>query len=227
MRKSERSRKRVLLFLTILALLITVETLWTLSGGDPKGAWVLVTDVVDGDTVHAGRGWRRTTVRLIGVDTPETVHPDKSVEFYGPEASEFTERSLAGKWVHLEFEPVDQIDVYGRLLAYVFLDDGTLFNRELVRQGYARAYTRFPFQYREEFRLTQAEARDAGRGLWVRKKRDVTSAHPREGKIIGNARSKIYHVPGQAHYGRVSEKNRAYFDTEDEAIRAGYRRAKR
>lgn len=218
---------RVLVGLALLALLAVGETLWTLSGGDPRGERVLVADVVDGDTVHVGRGWRRTIVRLIGVDAPETVHPEKPVQFYGPEASAFTSRSLTGKWVRLEFEQVDQIDVYGRLLAYIFLEDGTLFNRELIRQGYARAYTRFPFRYQEEFRLAQREARAAGRGLWVRQKRPATSAQPPEGKIIGNRRSKVFHVPGQANYGRVSEENRVYFETEEEALKAGYRRAKR
>ncbi len=210
-----------------LALLLTAETLWTLSGGDPRGARVLVTDVVDGDTVHVGRGWRRTTVRLIGVDAPETVHPEKPVQFYGPEASAFTKKSLTGKWVHLEFEPMDQIDVYGRMLAYIVLDDGTLFNRELVLQGYARAYTRFPFRYQEEFRLAQAEARAAGRGLWIGRRSEVTSAIPSEGKIVGNRRSKVYHLRGQANYGHVSEENRVFFNTEEEAVKAGYRRAKR
>lgn len=220
-------RNRVLLSLAILALLVTAETLWTLSGGDARGGRVLVTDVVDGDTVHAGRGWRRTTVRLIGVDAPETVHPEKPVQFYGPEASEFTTKSLTGKWVRLEFELLEQIDAYGRLLAYIFLEDGTLFNRELVRQGYARAYTRFPFRYKDEFRLAQAEARAAGRGLWVGHTRRVISANPPEGKLIGNRRSKVYHLPGQPNYGRVSKENQVYFDTEEEAVKAGYRRAKK
>ena len=201
--------------------------IWTLTGGDPRGDWVLVTAVTDGDTVHVGRGWRRTTVRLIGVDAPETVHPEMPVEFYGPEASEFTEKSLTRQWVRLEFEPGNQIDVYGRLLAYIFLEDGTLFNRDIVRHGYARAYTRFPFRYQEEFRIAEIEARNVGRGLWVQQKREATSAHPLKGKIIGNRRSKVFHVPGQANYSRVSEENRVYFDTEEEAARAGYRRAKR
>jgi micrococcal nuclease len=227
MRRAGQDRKGILLSLAVLALIISTGILWTLSGGDPKGARVLVTDVVDGDTVHVGRGWRRTTVRLIGVDAPETVHPEKPVEFYGPQASEFTQKSLTGKWVRLEFEPEDQIDVYGRLLAYIVLEDGTLFNRDLVRHGYARAYTRFPFRYQEEFRLAQIEARNAGRGLWVRQKEGATSAHPFAGKIIGNRRSKVFHVPGQANYGRVSEENRVYFDTQEEALGAGYRRAKR
>jgi micrococcal nuclease len=155
------------------------------------------------------------------------MHPEMPVEFYGPEASEFTEKSLTRQWVRLEFEPGDQIDVYGRLLAYIFLEDGTLFNGDLVHHGYARTYTRFPFRYEEEFRLAEIEARNIGRGLWVRQKREATSAHPLEGKIIGNRRSKVFHVPGQANYGRVSEESRVYFDTEEEAARSGYRRAKR
>jgi micrococcal nuclease len=226
-RRAGEGRKGVLFSLAIFALSIGAGALWTLSGGDPKGARVLVTDLVDGDTLHVGRGWRRTTVRLIGVDAPETVHPEKPVEFYGPEASEFTGKSLTGKWVRLEFEARDQTDVYGRLLAYIFLEDGTLFNRDLVRHGYARAYTRFPFRYQKEFRLAESEARNAGRGLWGRQKAGVTSSHPLEGKIVGNRRTKVFHVPGQANYGLVSEENRVYFDTQEEAVGAGYRRAKR
>ncbi len=163
-------------------------------------------------------------MRLIGVDAPETVHPEKPVESYGPEASEFTKTSLTGKWVHLEFEPTGQIDTYGRLLAYVFLEDGKLFNRELVRQGFARSYTRFPFRYKDEFRLAQMEARCAGRGLWEQEKSEMTSVDPR--RIIGNRRLKIYYVCGQAYYNRIPEKNRVYFDTEEDAVMAGYRPAK-
>lgn len=163
-----RPGRGLLTFLVLLALLGAAETLWTLSGGDPQGGRALVTEVVDGDTVHVGRGWRRTSVRLIGVDAPETVHPERPVGFYGPEAAAFTRRSLEGRWVRLEFEPEDLVDRYGRLLAYLFLEDGTLFNPELVRQGYARAYTRFPFRYRQEFRRAERQAREAGQGLWAR-----------------------------------------------------------
>jgi len=185
-------------------------------------AWKTVTAVIDGDTIRVGEGWRRTTVRLIGVDTPEVAHGERRGEPFGPEATEFTRRALAGRRVRLEVQPHDQIDAYGRLLAYVFLEDGTLFNRELVRQGYARAYTRFQFAYREEFRRLEAEARAAGRGMWATVARAAT---PAAGKIIGNVRSRVYHVPGQPTYGRVAERNRVYFDSEAEAIRQGYRRA--
>jgi len=234
-----------LLYLLILSMLFAVgEEIWTRSGGNPKGEKVMVADAVDGDTIHVGRGWRRTTVRLIGVDTPETVHPEKPVQFFGPEASEFTKRSLEGKWVRLRFEPLDRVDRYGRLLAYVFMEDGTFFNRELVRKGYARAYTRFDFRYKRDFLLAQEEARQARKGLWVGERAKGSTAvraeervkekgppllppEGHEGRIIGNVRSKVYHLPGQEGYAHILEKNRIYFDTEEEAIKAGYRRAKR
>lgn len=218
------------MFAAVAAVFLSLggSTTWTLSGGDPTGASVLVTSVVDGDTIHVGRGWRRATVRFIGVDTPETVHPDKPVQYYGPEATEFTRKSLEGRWVRLEFEPGDRIDAYARLLAYVVLEDGTLFNRELVRLGYARAYTRFRFRYGEDFRQAQRAAQEGCLGLWARSLCADRGAPARVGgQIIGNRHSKVYHLPGQETYGSVAERNRVYFDTEDEAVQAGYRRAKR
>jgi micrococcal nuclease len=70
-----------------------------------------------------------------------------------------------GKRVRLEFDQ-DRVDRYGRTLAYVYLEDGTFFNAEIVRQGYGFAYTRFPFRYLEQFRDYEREAREAKRGLW-------------------------------------------------------------
>jgi micrococcal nuclease len=174
---------------------------------------------VDGDTIGVGRAWRHEKVRLIGVDTPETVHPERSTELFGPEASKFTKRQLEGKKVHLEFEPPTHYDNYSRLLAYVFLLDGTLFNAELIKQGYARVIAPSPFHRYKEFRLYEREARVAGVGLWAGK--DICK------EIIGNRRSKIYRLPGDAGCGRVKEENRVYFNMEEEAIKAGYRRAKR
>lgn len=204
----------------VLVLLIpTLFTIWTFTGGDPRGEWVLVTHVTDGDTIGVGRGWRYEKVRLIGVDTPETVHPEKPVEFFGPEASEFTKKQLEGKKVNLEFEPSTQYDDYGRLLAYVLFMDGTLFNAELIKQGYARVITPSPFHRYKEFRLHEKKARAAGLGLWAGK--DICK------EIIGNKRSKIYRLPGDAGCGRIKEEGRIYFDTEEEAIKAEYRRAKR
>jgi micrococcal nuclease len=189
---------------------------WTFTGGDPTGRWVVVTHVTDGDTIGVGRGWRYEKVRLIGVDTPETVHPEKPVEIFGPEASEFTKRQLKGEKVHLEFEPYFRYDDYGRVLAYVFLEDGSLFNAELVKQGYARVIAPSPFHRYEEFRLYQTEARIKGLGIWAGK--DICK------EIVGNKRSKIYRLPGDAGCARIKQANRAYFDSEEEAKMAGYRR---
>jgi micrococcal nuclease len=123
--------------------------------------------VFDGDTLLLASGER---VRLIGVDTPETKRPKKPVEYFGKEASAFTRRMVEGKRVRLEFDQANAAqghkDRYGRTLAYVFLEDGTLLNAEIIKQGYGRAYTQFPFSRMEEFRRLEREARELGRGLW-------------------------------------------------------------
>ena len=124
--------------------------------------WRRVVRVVDGDTLLLDRNER---VRLIGVDTPETVDPRRPVERFGKEASDFTKRMAEGKNVRLEYDQ-DRIDRFGRTLAYVYLEDGTFLNAEIVRQGYGHAYTQFPFKYLEEFRGYEREARESQRGLW-------------------------------------------------------------
>ncbi len=134
---------------------------------DAVGNWRTVERVIDGDTIVLNGGER---VRLIGVDTPETVHPSKPVEYYGKEASAFTRRTVEGKRVRLEYEPGARTDRYGRTLAYIYTDGGDLLNQEIIEGGYGNAYTRFPFSKMEEFRAAEREAREAGRGLWAREK---------------------------------------------------------
>jgi len=108
---------------------------------------------------------------LIGVDTPETKDPRKPVEYFGREASAFTQRIVEGRQVRLAFDNAnaanDHRDRYGRTLAYVFLENGSLLNAEIIRQGYGQAYTAFPFARMEEFRSLEREARENGRGLWA------------------------------------------------------------
>ena len=122
--------------------------------------------VIDGDTVKIDYRGKATNVRLIGVDTPETVHPNKPVEEYGKEASNFTKNLLQGESVYLRYD-VERTDAYDRLLAYLYrAPDGLFVNLEIVRQGYGHAYTRFPFKHMELFRHYGNRARTAGKGLY-------------------------------------------------------------
>ncbi|QDT65016.1 thermonuclease family protein [Calycomorphotria hydatis] len=122
-----------------------------------------VVRIVDGDTLIIDGGYR---VRLIGVDTPESVHPDLPPQPYAEEASEYLRELISGKIVRLEFDQ-ERTDRYGRLLAYLWLD-GLLINEEIISQGYGKAVTHFPTSsyYKSRFRAAEAEARQAERGIW-------------------------------------------------------------
>jgi endonuclease YncB( thermonuclease family) len=120
--------------------------------------------VIDGDTLELEGGER---VRLIGVNTPESVDSGRPVERFGKEAAAFTRRLAEGKRVQLEYD-VERKDEYGRTLAYIYLSNGALLNREIVRQGYGYALTRFPYRRMREFVELEREAREQGRGLWAK-----------------------------------------------------------
>ncbi|RKU20992.1 nuclease [Candidatus Poribacteria bacterium] len=131
-----------------------------------KNPAYLVLRVVDGDTVEIDYQGKKMDVRLIGVDTPETVHPSKPVESYGKEASAFLKNLLLGESVYLRFDR-DKTDKYGRLLAYLYrAPDGLFVNLEIVRQGYGHAYTKFPFKHSKIFQHYAAKARESGKGLY-------------------------------------------------------------
>ncbi len=104
-------------------------------------------------------------VRMLGIDTPESVHPSKAVEAFGIQASEFSKALLDGKNVELEFDH-EIWDKYDRLLAYVYIEGGESAQSALLRNGLAYAYLRFPFLRREEFIALEAEARSAKLGMW-------------------------------------------------------------
>lgn len=125
----------------------------------------VVTDVVDGDTARVRTATGTDTVRFLGVNTPETHHPTKGVECFGPEASAFTERALTGRRVTLELD-VEHRDVYGRLLAYVLVG-GVRFNDVLLHEGYARLLVIRPNgAHGREMLDEELAAKRARRGLW-------------------------------------------------------------
>ena len=127
-----------------------------------------VSRVVDGDTDKVAINGRTVTLRLIGIDTPETKDPRKPVQCFGEQASARAAQLLTGRSVWLEYDPTqDRRDRYGRSLVYVWLDDHTMFNELMVREGYAHEYTyELPYRYQQQFRDAQAAARTGQRGLW-------------------------------------------------------------
>lgn len=127
-----------------------------------------VSQVIDGDTIVVDMDGIEERVRLIGIDTPETLKPDSPTECFGKAASEFANQLVNNKAVRLAADPINtNRDRYNRLLRYVFLEDGTFVNAEIIKQGYGFAYLSFPFTKAEEFRAYQVEARQAERGLWA------------------------------------------------------------
>jgi len=119
---------------------------------------------------------------MVGVDTPETVHPQKPVEHYGKEASMFTTNLLKGEEVYIELEPDNTVGKYGRKLLYLYrVPDGLFVNLEIVRQGYGHAYTVYPFQYMEIFRHYEDRAKELGKGLWMSvTQADITTPEPKQ-----------------------------------------------
>jgi micrococcal nuclease len=124
-----------------------------------------VVRVVDGDTIIINFNGKEERVRMIGIDTPETVHPTKPVEPFGPEASEYTKRRLEGKKAGVELD-VQERDQYGRLLAYVWVD-GVMINNELLEEGLAVVSTYPPnVKYVELFRQTEKKAKEEKKNIW-------------------------------------------------------------
>ena len=126
-----------------------------------------VEKVVDGDTVEVSLSTGRERVRLLGIDTPETVHPTKPVECFGPEASaRLAELAPVGSELRIERD-TELRDRYGRLLAYLWAPDGTFINESLVADGYARTLPIDPNRaHRGALAAAESSARRAGAGLW-------------------------------------------------------------
>ncbi|WP_232699639.1 thermonuclease family protein [Brevibacillus daliensis] len=194
-----------------------------------------ITRVVDGDTFEISTGEK---VRLIGVDTPETVKPNHPVEAYGKEASDYTKKMLTSKQVTLQFD-VEPYDKYGRLLAYVYLEDGTFYNEHVIKEGYARIMTVPPNVAQADLFLKgEQEARKGNIGLWGAETKKPTNSNNKpesngaseqaKGKIKGNINSKgkkIYHMPGGRNYEETNPE--VWFETEEEAVKAGFRKAEK
>lgn len=148
----------------------------TTVGLQPKGdtsTGIGVVRVVDGDTIHVNVDGQDVTVRMVGINTPETAKPDSPIECFGPEASAFARQSLTGRTITLEYDASQGLtDRYGRTLAYVWVEQPggglRMFNLDAVAGGYAeeRQYGGTPFAWKDEFRVAEDGARAASAGMW-------------------------------------------------------------
>ena len=128
-----------------------------------------VVHVEDGDTITVQEpDGSKKVIRLIGVDTPESVKPNTPVQCGAESASMHTKAVMTGAKVRLAPDPDDaDTDKYGRLLRYVYLEDGTLYNEQLIQQGYGFAYVVFNFSKLDQFKADEAQAKASNLGLWA------------------------------------------------------------
>jgi len=213
----------------------------------PKVELYKIVGVVDGDTVKVDYNGKTETLRLIGVDTPEVVDPRTTVQCFGEEASARAKAILNGQSVKLEADSTQSDrDKYSRLLRYVFLEDGTNFNKQMVAEGYAYEYTyEVPYKYQQEFKSAQTVAQNSSKGLWAANtcsgqrtktqpvaKPAPTTQQSADCKIKGNIASdgeKIYHMLGQRYYDKTvidTSKGEKWFCSEVEAVNSGWRKSK-
>lgn len=172
-----RFRRRHRIFSLILSLIIVIVAItqsgWLNNVGQTVNqtnpGLYTINHYVDGDTIAVNMNGSVETIRFIGVDTPETHKPNTPVQCYGPQAAAHTKDVISkyGK-VRLQADPLDtNRDVYGRLLRYVYLPDGTLLDEQIVKDGYGFAYLDFPFSKKAEFAAAQQSAQTAKLGLWA------------------------------------------------------------
>lgn len=131
--------------------------------------YYLVVDVIDGDTIKISINEKDETLRLIGLDTPETVDPRKPVQCFGKEASDKAKELLLEKKIRIESDVSQDVrDKYGRLLVYVYREDGLFYNKYMIEQGYAHEYTyKIPYKYQSEFKVAEISAKTNQKGLWA------------------------------------------------------------
>ncbi|WP_226530219.1 thermonuclease family protein [Metabacillus niabensis] len=199
-----------------------------------------VTKVVDGDTLHVMISGKKETIRLLLVDTPETVHPSKEVQPFGPEASNYMKEKLNGEEIQVELG-IGERDKYGRLLAYVY-HDNQMINKRLLEKGLARvAYVFEPnTKYIDEFNEIQKQAQNEQVGIWSLENYASDKGFQDKTQVVnddtvnsgctikGNINSKgekIYHTVQSPSYNVT--KPEELFCTEKEAVEAGYRPVKR
>ena len=171
-----------------------------------------VVRVIDGDTIEVDIGGRLYKVRYIGIDTPEVGRPGAD------EATAFNAQLVSGKTVYLE-KDVSETDRYGRLLRYVWTDEGMV-NAILVQNGYAQVATYPPdVKYQQDFLELQRQAEKSCTGLWAAAQTVPVS----EGMFVGSVNSDVYHYPTCTYAQRIYPENQIWFSSSEDARAHGYR----
>jgi micrococcal nuclease len=162
-------RLAVLASLVLCVLSVSVYVIRAQEGIniDPT-TYYSVTYVIDGDTFKVKIKNKNITIRVLGINTPETVDPRKSPQCFGPEASAEAKDLLVGRKVRLALNENREVtDKYGRYLAYVYRDDGLFYNKAMIEGGFAREYTYgTPYSMQADFRALESTARESQKGLW-------------------------------------------------------------
>ena len=179
--------------------------------------WNQVKWIVDGDTVVLVDGQK---VRYIGINAPELAHENHDAEPYGVAAKRFNALLVNRKKVRLEFDK-ERFDRYQRLLAYLFLENTTFVNAEILSNGYAYLLKKRPnLKYDKILLQSQRSAMSAKKGIWQNWKE-------KKNTVIGNKNSYRFHLPTCPYGKRIKPKNRVVFRKKWDAYWEGYAPAKR
>ncbi len=195
--------------------------------------------IIDGDTIKVKLGDKIETIRLIGIDSPESVHPEKAVQCFAKEASNKLKELLSDKFVYLKSDKSqDNRDKYNRLLRYVYRTDYLFINKWLIENGFAYEYSyKTPYQFQDAFILAQKNAQENKLGLWedgvcddfLLKDANKKDNCPIKGNISFNSQEKIFHTPDCPDYDKtiINESNgEKWFCSEKDAISSGWSKAK-
>ena len=203
-------KKRLALYLLVFPIFFSAGPLH--ANKDFYVRWV-----DDGDTIVLSDGRR---LRYIGINAPEVAHRDQKAEPYGNAAKRFNKKLVLRKKILLEFDR-ERKDHYGRLLGYVFLEDGAFVNQMILERGLAYFLYRRPnLKYADALLKSQRKAMKAKRGVW----RDWNK---KDGDYIGNKKSKRFHLPTCVFGKKTAMRNRIYFHSKWNAFWEGYAPAKR
>ena len=156
-----------LFFTTVFIIFLLIIGKFAIKFFVEKSKWqsfeTKVVKVIDGDTIIIDKD--NQTVRLLGIDAPETSHPDYPVQKLGIEAKKYLRQRIEFKKVKIEYNIENMYDKYGRLLAYVYFN-GTLINAEMIKTGYAYVYTNINCSKTKEFVILESVARQFKKGVW-------------------------------------------------------------